>query len=102
MINISQLTIMAAACWHNFVGGFSVWCGQWPAMLASKLFGHRAACLVDRITQMAVLILLFQWLAWWIAEDYLRDKWEAERLEANRRWYEENRRFYTDRGGRHE
>lgn len=68
--------VVGAAWWHEFVGGSSVWVAHWPSAFVWRFLSRNLAHRVDRFVQETTCLILFQWLAWLIAEDYLRAKWK--------------------------
>lgn len=82
--------VLAAAWWHSIVGGLSVEIASWPTSLVWRFISRPFSCRVDNFVQAVVCFLLFQWLAWFIAEDYLRSKWVVELEQANAAWRAKN------------
>lgn len=77
LATLRRSVVLAAAWWHERVANFSVWLAHWPTALAWN-FSRPLAFKVDQFVQASVCLLLADWLAWFIAGDYLQAKWEDE------------------------
>lgn len=90
MFNLTQLVILAAAWWHESISEFSCRIAHWPNIFFRRWISRDFFPGFETFVQDLVCFLLFVWLAWLISEDYLRDKWSAELLEASRLYDLEN------------
>lgn len=84
LATLGRSLILAAAWWYEHVGSFSVWLAHWPAALSWR-FSRSLSFKVDRFVQSLVCLLLADWLAWFIAREYLQARLERGASEDGRR-----------------
>jgi len=89
VLMLPRLMVLAAAWWYLRATSISCTFGYWCFLVGQRI-SPRSDNFYEKFFEEAMRLLLVAWLAWPIAEDYLREKWEVERLEANRRFDLEN------------
>lgn len=88
---LTRYVVLSAAWWYEYVGNLSVGLAHYPTIFVWRFVSREISVRVDSFFSGFICFLLAQWLAWFIAGDYLHAKWTAELLEANRRYYEEKK-----------
>lgn len=84
-----RLMVLAAAWWYQCATSISCSFGYWCFLIGQKI-SPRPDNFYEKFFEEVMRFLLAAEWAWLIAGDYLREKWEVERLEANRRYDLEN------------
>lgn len=71
--------VVSAGWWHEKVSTAILTAVHDPVYVpVRRWFGHDVALRVVHLVERGLRLVLFDWLVWWIAADFLRAKWRRE------------------------